>query len=185
MSTILLVVHLMIALAMIVLVLLQRSEGGALGIGGGGSGDGLMSGRGLGNALTRTTGILAGLFFLTSIGLTVLGTMENRSSVLDGVDPTTPARWKRRPRRCRFLWLRPRHYPHRNNYFQLDGRESVFRLARIMAGVYSVIPWRVIYSSPAAWFLLSAKGWHRPHLGHCFRRAAIPSASANLTLTSM
>ena len=87
MSTILLVVHLMIALAMIVLVLLQRSEGGALGIGGGGSGDGLMSGRGLGNALTRTTGILAGLFFLTSIGLTVLGTMENRSTVLDGVDP--------------------------------------------------------------------------------------------------
>ena len=86
MSTILLVVHLMIALAMIVLVLLQRSEGGALGIGGG-SGDGLMSGRGLGNALTRTTGILAGLFFLTSIGLTVLGTMENRSSVLDVVDP--------------------------------------------------------------------------------------------------
>ncbi len=86
MSTILLVVHLMIALAMIVLVLLQRSEGGALGIGGG-SGDGLMSGRGLGNALTRTTGILAGLFFLTSIGLTVLGTMENRSSVLDGVEP--------------------------------------------------------------------------------------------------
>ena len=47
-----------------------------------------MSGRGLGNALTRTTGILAGLFFLTSIGLTVLGTIENRSSVLDGVDPT-------------------------------------------------------------------------------------------------
>ena len=86
MSNILLVVHLMIALAMIVLVLLQRSEGGALGIGGG-SGDGLMSSRGLGNALTRTTGILAGLFFLTSIGLTVLGTMENRSSVLDGVEP--------------------------------------------------------------------------------------------------
>ncbi|CAI8365837.1 MAG TPA: preprotein translocase subunit SecG [Rhodobiaceae bacterium] len=85
MSTILLVVHLMIALAMIVLVLLQRSEGGALGIGGGGGGDGLMSGRGIGNALTRTTGILAGLFFLTSIGLTVLGSMENRSSVLDGV----------------------------------------------------------------------------------------------------
>jgi|TARA_E500000178_G_scaffold198677_1_gene196772 preprotein translocase subunit SecG len=87
MSTILLVVHLMIALAMIVLVLLQRSEGGALGIGGGGSGDGLMSGRGIGNALTRSTGILAGLFFLTSIGLTVLGTMENRSSVLDDIDP--------------------------------------------------------------------------------------------------
>ncbi|GIR10110.1 MAG: hypothetical protein CM15mP21_3720 [Hyphomicrobiales bacterium] len=62
MSTILLVVHLMIALAMIVLVLLQRSEGGALGIGGGGSGDGLMSGRGLGNVYAHP-GFLPGLFF--------------------------------------------------------------------------------------------------------------------------
>ena len=82
MTTILLVIHLMIAVAMIVLVLLQRSEGGALGIGGGG--DGMMSSRGLGNAMTRATAILAGVFFLTSIGLTVLGTMENRASVLDG-----------------------------------------------------------------------------------------------------
>ena len=63
MSTILLVVHLMIALAMIVLVLLQRSEGGALGIGGGGSGDGLMSGRGLGNALTAPPAFLPVCFF--------------------------------------------------------------------------------------------------------------------------
>jgi preprotein translocase subunit SecG len=84
MTTILLVIHLMVAVAMIVLVLLQRSEGGALGIGGGG-GDGLMSARGLGNTLTRATAILAGVFFLTSIGLTVLGTMENKTSVLDGV----------------------------------------------------------------------------------------------------
>ncbi|HCL48814.1 MAG TPA: preprotein translocase subunit SecG [Rhodobiaceae bacterium] len=83
MTTILLVIHLMVAIAMIVLVLLQRSEGGALGIGGGN--DGMMSARGLGSALTRATAILAGVFFLTSIGLTVLGTMENRSSVLDGV----------------------------------------------------------------------------------------------------
>ena len=84
MTTILLVIHLMVAIAMIVLVLLQRSEGGALGIGGGG-GDGMMSARGLGNAMTRATAVLAGVFFLTSIGLTVLGTIENRSSVLDGV----------------------------------------------------------------------------------------------------
>ena len=92
MTTILLVIHLMVAVAMIVLVLLQRSEGGALGIGGGGVG--MMSARGLGNAMTRTTAILAGVFFLTSIGLTVLGTMENRSSVLDGQiesDGITPA----------------------------------------------------------------------------------------------
>ncbi|MDB2536840.1 preprotein translocase subunit SecG, partial [Alphaproteobacteria bacterium] len=51
MTTILLVIHLMVAIAMIVLVLLQRSEGGALGIGGGN--DGMMSARGLGSALTR------------------------------------------------------------------------------------------------------------------------------------
>ncbi|MBL6761072.1 MAG: preprotein translocase subunit SecG [PS1 clade bacterium] len=86
MTTILLVIHLMVAVAMIVLVLLQRSEGGALGIGGGS--DGMMSARGLGNAMTQATAILAGVFFLTSIGLTVLGTMENRSSVLDGVIET-------------------------------------------------------------------------------------------------
>lgn len=86
MTTILLVIHLMVAFAMIVLVLLQRSEGGALGIGGGGGG--LMTGRGLGDALTRATSILAAVFFLTSIGLTVVGTMENRRSVLDNVIDT-------------------------------------------------------------------------------------------------
>ncbi len=83
MTTILLVIHLIIAVAMIVLILLQRSEGGALGIGGGGNG--LMTGRSLGNALTRSTGILAGIFFLTSIGLTVLSTVSKNTSVLDSV----------------------------------------------------------------------------------------------------
>jgi len=87
MTTILLVIHMMVAVAMIVLVLLQRSEGGALGIGGGG-GDGMMSSRGLGNALTRSTAILAAIFFLTSIGLTVTGTMESNRSVLDEVIET-------------------------------------------------------------------------------------------------
>lgn len=75
MSTVLIVIHLMVVLAMIALVLLQRSEGGALGIGGGG---GLVSRRGAGNVLTRTTGILAAVFFATSILLTVLARMETR-----------------------------------------------------------------------------------------------------------
>jgi len=70
MATVLLVIHLMIAAALCGVVLLQRSEGGALGIGGGGGG--FMTGRGTANLLTRATAILAGLFFLTSIGLTVL-----------------------------------------------------------------------------------------------------------------
>ena len=73
METVLLLIHLMIAIALIAVVLLQRSEGGALGMGGGGGGGGnLFSARGVGNALTRTTAYLAVAFFATSIGLTML-----------------------------------------------------------------------------------------------------------------
>ena len=76
MQTVILVIHLLIALALIGVVLLQRSEGGALGIGGGsgGSAGNLFSARGVGNALTRTTAWLAVAFFATSITLTVLAT---------------------------------------------------------------------------------------------------------------
>lgn len=70
METVLIVVHLMIVVAMIGVILLQKSEGGALGIGGGGGG--FMTGRGAANALTRTTMYLAAGFFVTSIALTVL-----------------------------------------------------------------------------------------------------------------
>jgi preprotein translocase subunit SecG len=69
MQTVLIVIHIMVVLALIVTVLLQRSEGGALGIGGGG---GFMTGRGQANVLTRATAILAALFFATSLGLTLL-----------------------------------------------------------------------------------------------------------------
>lgn len=87
MSETLLVIHLIVILAMIVLVLLQRSEGGALGIGGGGSGN-MFSSRGVGNALTKMTTVLAFAFFLTSISLTVLGSMSGRDSILDGYAPS-------------------------------------------------------------------------------------------------
>ena len=89
METILLVIHLIIALALIGVVLLQRSEGGALGIGGGGGGGGnLFSARGVGNALTRTTAYLAVAFFATSISLTLLATKRGSGgSVFDGVVP--------------------------------------------------------------------------------------------------
>jgi preprotein translocase subunit SecG len=82
MQTVLLVIHLIIALALIGVVLLQRSEGGALGIGGGGGGS-LFSARGMGNTLTRTTAILAVLFFLTSIGLTLLARHTGGGSLFD------------------------------------------------------------------------------------------------------
>ena len=66
MQEVLLVVHLLVALGLIGVVLLQRYEGGALGIGGGGGGGGnLFSARGVGNALTRTTAYLAVAFFAT------------------------------------------------------------------------------------------------------------------------
>lgn len=71
MATALLVLHLMIATALVGVVLLQRSEGGALGIGGGGAG-GFLTGRGTANLLTRTTAALAAAFFATSILLTLL-----------------------------------------------------------------------------------------------------------------
>jgi preprotein translocase subunit SecG len=76
MATVLIVIHLMVVLAMIALVLLQRSEGGALGIGGGGGGG--ISRRGSSNFLTKTTGVFAACFFATSIGLTALAKMETR-----------------------------------------------------------------------------------------------------------
>ena len=71
MQTVLLVIHLMIAAALVGVVLLQKSEGGALGMGGGGSG-GFLTGRGTANLLTRVTAGLAAAFFATSIGLTIL-----------------------------------------------------------------------------------------------------------------
>ncbi len=78
MANVLIVAYLLIVLALIAVILLQRSEGGALGIGGG-TGGGLVSVRGSANLLTRTTAILAALFFATAIGLTILSEIDRRS----------------------------------------------------------------------------------------------------------
>jgi preprotein translocase subunit SecG len=87
MDTVLIVVHLMVVIALVVVVLLQRSEGGALGIGGGG---GFMTGRGQANALTKATGILGTMFFLTSLTLTVMANIHRAPrSVLDGATPAS------------------------------------------------------------------------------------------------
>lgn len=92
MDTILLVIHLMIAIALVAVILLQRSEGGALGMGGGGGG-GLMTGRGAANLLTRTTAVLAASFMLTSIGLAIMaGSHSQPTSILDEAEaPAAPA----------------------------------------------------------------------------------------------
>ena len=73
MQAVLIIIHLLVAVALICVVLLQRSEGGALGMGGGGSGlGGLFSPRGAASTLTRTTAILGLVFFITSMSLTLL-----------------------------------------------------------------------------------------------------------------
>ena len=83
MYTVLLVIQALIALALIGVVLLQRSEGGALGIGGGGGG-GFMTGRGAANLLTRVTAGLAVAFFATSLMLSLIANRSGPRSVLEG-----------------------------------------------------------------------------------------------------
>jgi preprotein translocase subunit SecG len=82
MQHVVIVIHLMIVLALIGVVLLQRSEGGGLGIGGGG---GFMTSRGTANVLTRATAILAGIFFVTSLVLSILAGINRKpTSILQG-----------------------------------------------------------------------------------------------------
>ena len=84
MHTVLITFHLIVVVALVGVVLLQRSEGGALGIGGGG----IMTGRGQANALTRATAILGTIFFITSLALTVMANMGRApKSIFDGVAP--------------------------------------------------------------------------------------------------
>jgi len=93
MQTVLLTIHTLIALALVGLVLLQRSEGGGLGIGGGGggSGGGFMTARGTANLLTKATAVLATCFFLTSIGLAILaGAGTQSTSIVDEVLNSAP-----------------------------------------------------------------------------------------------
>ncbi|SIS39658.1 preprotein translocase subunit SecG [Insolitispirillum peregrinum] len=90
MITVVLVIHLLISLALVGTILLQRSEGGALGIGGGGGG--LVSGRAAGNLLTRATAILATAFFVTSLVLAIMANQRSSApSIVDGVAPAATA----------------------------------------------------------------------------------------------
>ncbi len=100
MQNVILTIHLIIALLLIGAVLLQRSEGGALGMGGGGGG--VMSGRSAGTALQKATWALTAAFIVTSLTLTVMATQSARDEGLldnrpteeqpiDGTDPAIPA----------------------------------------------------------------------------------------------
>ncbi len=87
MQNVLLVIHILACLAMIGLVLIQKSEGGGLGIGGGANS--LMTGRGVAGAVVRTTMIVGGVFFATSLALTALANRQagDRSSIIDRLSP--------------------------------------------------------------------------------------------------
>ena len=92
MIILLLAVHVLIAIALVGVILLQKSEGGALGMGGGGM-SGFMTGRSTANLLTRTTAILAVLFMVTSLSLVWLSNRDRapRSILEQGAPPTPPA----------------------------------------------------------------------------------------------
>lgn len=87
MQTVLIVIHLLIVLALVGVVLIQRSEGGGLGIGGG---SGFMTARGAANALTRTTAILAIGFFATSLILGIMARYgEKPTDILNRIPAAT------------------------------------------------------------------------------------------------
>jgi preprotein translocase subunit SecG len=91
METLVLTIHILIALGLVGSVLLQRSEGGGLGIGGGGGG-GFMTARGTANLMTRVTAVLAACFFATSIILAIMAGAGTESvSIVDEVINETPA----------------------------------------------------------------------------------------------
>ena len=100
MTTVVIVIHLMVVLAMIGLILLQRSEGGALGIGGGQGA--FMTGRSAGNVLSHTTAYLAIAFFVTSLGLAFIAKYQSRpSDILERLPGADRAGHDRDARRLR------------------------------------------------------------------------------------
>jgi preprotein translocase subunit SecG len=91
MVAVLLTIHILVCIAMIGVILLQRSEGGGLGLGTGGGAGGLMTGRGAANALTRTTVIFAAIFISTSIALALVAKQRENPLAPSGQPaPLTP-----------------------------------------------------------------------------------------------
>ena len=91
MIIVLFVVHVLIAIGLVGVILLQKSEGGALGMGGGGM-SGFMTGRSTANLLTRVTAVLAAAFMTTSVLLVVMHNRERAPrSIIEQGAPTAPA----------------------------------------------------------------------------------------------
>jgi preprotein translocase subunit SecG len=89
MQSVLIVIHILVVIALVAVVLLQRSEGGALGAGGG-TGN-FMTGRGQANALSRATAILAAMFFATSLLMSIIAGWNRAPHSILGKSPAAPA----------------------------------------------------------------------------------------------
>jgi preprotein translocase subunit SecG len=89
MQSVLIVIHILIVVALIAVVLLQRSEGGALGTGGGTSS--FLTGRGQANALSRATAVLGAMFFATSLLMSILAGWSRAPHSILTTSPATPA----------------------------------------------------------------------------------------------
>ena len=102
-ATVLLVINIFVCIALIALVLVQRSEGGALGMGGGGGPSGFLTTRGTGDLLTRMTWILAFIFFSLAMAQTLLiGRAHGHSSIVyrlnaQSLDFSTPTKPQTQP----------------------------------------------------------------------------------------
>ncbi len=95
MQSVLIVIHLLVVIALVGVVLLQRSEGGVLGAGGGG---GFMTGRGQANALSRATAILGGLFFASALLMSILaGWNRAPRSIIDSAAPAGQVSTDKKP----------------------------------------------------------------------------------------
>ena len=91
MANVLLVIQLLISIVLTFLILIQRSEGGALGIGGGGGGGGLMSGRSATNSIVKATALLGAAFIVNCMILSVVFNKENQStSIIDVTNAEAP-----------------------------------------------------------------------------------------------
>lgn len=92
MFSVIIVIHLIVAISLVGIILLQRSEGGGLGVSGGGN-MGAQAPRGKADAITKTTGILAGLFIVTSLTLVIIMArgVGGTSSLVDQLSASTPA----------------------------------------------------------------------------------------------
>ena len=92
METLVLTIHILIAVALVAVILLPRSEGGGLGIGGSSSGGGFMTARGTANLVTQATTFLAIGFFATTVVLAILAGYSNEpASIVDEVLQQAPA----------------------------------------------------------------------------------------------